>query len=129
MPRNATAKRVATSLEEIERIVRHVVREELKRVTRSLQKPIEPGSPLARDLTEIARRIRLRARKEVFGERGAEVSWARGRAKQLSRAERNRRAAALLREWMADESGYDEMIGPLLEDELKQDPIRFREQF
>jgi hypothetical protein len=73
MPRNATAKRVATSLEEIERVVRRVVREELKRVTRSLQEPIEPGSPLARDLAEIARRraqgrTRLRARKEVFGD-------------------------------------------------------------
>ena len=72
MPRNATVKRVASSLEEIERVVRRVVREELKRATRGRQEPIEPGSPLARDLEEIAQRqrrgqVRLRSRKEVFG--------------------------------------------------------------
>jgi hypothetical protein len=60
---------------------------------------------------------------------GADSLPARGRVKRLSLAERNRKAAALLREWMADESGYDEMIGPLLEEELGKDPIRFREQF
>lgn len=73
MPRNATPKKVAASLEEIERVVRRVVREELTRATRGLQEPIEPGSPLVRDLVEIARRraqgrIRLRARKEVLGD-------------------------------------------------------------
>jgi len=43
------------------------------------------------------------------------------------RMERNRKAAALLREWMADDSGYDEEMWPVLEQALKEDPIRFRE--
>jgi len=43
--------------------------------------------------------------------------------------ERNLKAAALLREWMADESGYDEEVWPALEQALKEDPIRFREDF
>jgi len=30
---------------------------------------------------------------------------------------------------MADDSGYDERIWPLLEEELKKDPIRFAEEF
>ena len=45
------------------------------------------------------------------------------------RMERNRRAAALLREWMADDSGYDEEMWPVLEQALKEDPVRFREDF
>jgi hypothetical protein len=45
------------------------------------------------------------------------------------RMERNRKAAALLREWMADDSGYDEEMWPVLEQALKEDPIRFREDF
>jgi hypothetical protein len=45
------------------------------------------------------------------------------------RAQRYRKAAALLREWMADESGYDEEVGALLEEELKKDPIQFAEEF
>lgn len=45
------------------------------------------------------------------------------------RMERNRKAAALLREWMADDSGYDEDVWPALEQALKEDPIRFREDF
>ncbi len=70
--RGATATKVVTSLQDIERVVRRVVREELKRVTPAVGKPIEPGSPLARDLDEIAQRqrrgrLRLRSRKEVFG--------------------------------------------------------------
>jgi len=43
------------------------------------------------------------------------------------RMERNRKAAVLLREWMADASGYDEAVWPALEQALKEDPIRFRE--
>jgi hypothetical protein len=43
------------------------------------------------------------------------------------RMERNRKAAVLLREWMADDSGYDEEMWPALEQALKEDPIRFRE--
>jgi hypothetical protein len=50
-------------------------------------------------------------------------------ATRLTRAQRYRKAAALLREWMADDSGYDEEVGALLEEELKKDPIRFREEF
>jgi hypothetical protein len=45
------------------------------------------------------------------------------------RMERNRKAAALLREWMADDSGYDEEVWPVLEQALKEDSIRFREDF
>ena len=43
------------------------------------------------------------------------------------RMERNRKAAALLRQWMADDSRYDEEMWPVLEQALKEDPIRFRE--
>jgi len=43
------------------------------------------------------------------------------------RMERNRKAAVLLREWMADDSGSDEEVWPALEQALKEDPIRFRE--
>jgi hypothetical protein len=61
-----------TSLRDIERVVRRVVREELKRVGPAGAEAIESGSPLARDLEEIEQRrsrgrIRLRSRKEVFG--------------------------------------------------------------
>jgi hypothetical protein len=49
--------------------------------------------------------------------------------KRLSLAERNRKAAALLRKWMADESGYDEEIWATLERELKDSAVRFRENF
>lgn len=45
------------------------------------------------------------------------------------RMERNLKAAALLREWMADDSGYDEEVWPALEQALKEEPIRFREDF
>ena len=70
--RGATAKKVMTSLEDIERVVRRVVREELKRVAPTVTERIEPGSPLARDLEQIAQRqgrgqLRLRSLKEVFG--------------------------------------------------------------
>ena len=45
------------------------------------------------------------------------------------RMERSFKAAALLRKWMADDSGYDEDVWPALEQALKEDPIRFREDF
>jgi hypothetical protein len=48
---------------------------------------------------------------------------------RLTRTQRYRKAAALLREWMADDSGYDEQVGALLEEELRKDPIRLREEF
>ena len=35
------------------------------------------------------------------------------------RTERNLKAAALLRDWMADDSGYDEEVWPVLEQALK----------
>ena len=47
---------------------------------------------------------------------------------RLTRAQRYRKAAALLAEWMADDSGYDERVGALLEKELEKDPIRFGEE-
>jgi hypothetical protein len=62
-------------------------------------------------------------------QRPKKLSGRTGRTNRLSRSERYRRAAALLREWMADESGYDEIVGLLLDEELKKDPIRFREEF
>jgi hypothetical protein len=70
----AMAKKVVTSLEDIERVVRRVVREELRRVAPGLAERIDPDSPLARDMEEIAQRhargrLRLRSRKEVFGGR------------------------------------------------------------
>lgn len=43
------------------------------------------------------------------------------------RVARNRKAAALIRSWMADESGHDEEVWPALEQALKEVPIRFRE--
>ena len=45
------------------------------------------------------------------------------------RVKRSRQAAALLRKWMADDSGYDEEVWPAVEQVLKEDPIRFRESF
>lgn len=45
------------------------------------------------------------------------------------RVERNRRAATLIRSWMDDDTGYDEEVWPALEQALKEDPIRFREDF
>ena len=45
------------------------------------------------------------------------------------RMARNQEAAALLREWMADESGYDEEVWPALEQALKEDPIRHLGRF
>lgn len=43
------------------------------------------------------------------------------------RLERNRRAAALLREWMAEDEGYDREIWPLLEEELRDLRMQVRE--
>jgi hypothetical protein len=89
----------------------------------------EPVSP-SESYTSPAPKTR-RSRRAV--PRQTRAGAGAGRAPQpkrpMSRAERYRKAAALLREWMADDSGYDERIGALLEGELKKDPIRFREEF
>lgn len=44
------------------------------------------------------------------------------------RMERNRRAAALLREWMEEDPDYDEQVGAALE-AMGDYPVRFRENF
>jgi len=44
-----------------------------------------------------------------------------------TRRDRYRRAAVLIESWLADESGYDEEIWPLLEEELKGGRMRCRE--
>ena len=44
-----------------------------------------------------------------------------------SRFQHNRKAAALLREWIHEEDDYDEQVWPTLEETLKSDPITFRE--
>jgi len=46
---------------------------------------------------------------------------------RTSRRDRYRRAAALIERWLADESGYDEEIWPLLEEELKGGRMRCEE--
>ena len=50
-------------------------------------------------------------------------------SRRLTRAGRYRRVAALLRQWMAEDPGYDERVGALLEQDLEQDPIHFAEEF
>lgn len=44
------------------------------------------------------------------------------------RIERNRKAAALIRSWMDEDSGYDEEVGAALE-AMGEWPVRFRENF
>ena len=44
------------------------------------------------------------------------------------RMERNRRAAALLRDWMEEDPDYDERVGAALE-AMGEYPVRFREDF
>lgn len=44
------------------------------------------------------------------------------------RLERNRQAAALIRSWMEDDTGYDEEVGAALE-AMGECPVRFREDF
>lgn len=45
---------------------------------------------------------------------------------ETARRERYRRLAEKLREWMRDDSGYDERVAPVLAEELKRDPLRLR---
>jgi excisionase family DNA binding protein len=42
-------------------------------------------------------------------------------------AERNEAAMRLLAEWMADESGYDERVWPIVEKLLAENPVSFGE--
>jgi hypothetical protein len=95
-----------------------------KKYARSCEQPrvAEPAAP--------AETYKPRATEpQRSKEPGADSSRAQRRMKRLSLAERNRKAAALLRKWMADESGYDEEIWPALEQELKDSAVRFRTDF
>jgi len=42
---------------------------------------------------------------------------------------RNARALQLVREWLADESGYDEKVFPVLKAELEADRLSYRRRF
>ena len=42
---------------------------------------------------------------------------------------RNARALQLVREWLADESGYDEEVFPVLKAELEADRLSYRRRF
>ena len=42
---------------------------------------------------------------------------------------RNARALELVREWLADESGYDEKVFPVLKAELEADRLSYRRRF
>jgi len=43
------------------------------------------------------------------------------------RRRRNRRVAALLQRWLDEPGDYDERVGPLVQEELRNSPIRFWE--
>jgi hypothetical protein len=45
------------------------------------------------------------------------------------RRARNARAIQLINEWLADESGYDEKVFPLLKSELEADRLSYRRRF
>jgi hypothetical protein len=42
---------------------------------------------------------------------------------------RNARALQLIREWLADESGYDAEVFPILKAELEADRLSYRRRF
>jgi hypothetical protein len=44
-----------------------------------------------------------------------------------NRTRRYKKAAALIRKWMAEEDDYDETVWPALEQELKEGGLRCRE--
>lgn len=46
---------------------------------------------------------------------------------RLEQAKRNEAARRLLEEWMADESGYDERVWPIVEKLLAENPVDFGE--
>ena len=101
-----------------------------KRYGKSAERPYPVAEPpLPEIISKCKRRV---APKSTNTEPGATVPRAARtsrKPRRVTRAQRYRKAAALLREWMADDSGYDERIWPLLEEELKKDPIRFAEEF
>jgi len=41
-----------------------------------------------------------------------------------NRVRNNQKAAEMIRQWMATDDGYDERVWPILEAELRRDPIR-----
>lgn len=41
--------------------------------------------------------------------------------------QRQRKAAELIRSWMAEDDGYDERVWPILDAELKKDRFRLRD--
>ncbi len=41
--------------------------------------------------------------------------------------ERQKRLVALIRQWMAEDDGYDERVWPILDAELKKDRFRLRD--
>ena len=95
-----------------------------KKYTRSCEQP-RVGEPTAPTETYKPRATEPQRSKKPH----AGSLQAQRRMKRLSLAERNRKTAALLRKWMADESGYDEEVWPALEQELKDSAVRFREDF
>jgi len=46
---------------------------------------------------------------------------------EKNRLDRYEKAAEMIRQWMATDDGYDERVWPLLDAELKRDPIRYHE--
>ena len=48
---------------------------------------------------------------------------------ETDRQARNQAAIRLLREWMADDSGYDARVWPALKDAIKRDRLSYRKRF
>jgi hypothetical protein len=57
-----------------------------------------------------------------------QVSQSEARLEDDIRA-RNARALELIREWLADESGYDAEVFPVLKAELEADRLSYRRRF
>jgi hypothetical protein len=47
---------------------------------------------------------------------------------RLDRQQRYRRLAALMRQWMQNDTDYDERVGPVLLEELAIEPLRLRSE-
>jgi hypothetical protein len=69
----------------------------------------------------------LRAGSPKPAARSRAVTWV-DPLTPAERMERNRKAAALLREWMEEDPDYDEQVGAALE-AMGEHPVRFREDF